>query len=414
MPVFTKKSKETYTILAPQMSPTHFAILEEAFQKEGYRIKVLDQVKDKDVNTGLTYVNNDACYPAIITIGQLVEALKSGDYNLDRTAVIISQTGGGCRATNYYSLLKRALRSAGMPQVPVLSLNASGLAENTQPGFKITVPLLRRSVVAVCLGDLLDRLKLAVRPYEREKGRTEEVFNHWVGQCKTFIRSFSMRKYKQLIQNIINDFKNIETVQVQKPRIGIVGEILVKFHPYANNEIIRIIEEEGGEAVVPDLMDFFLYCLYNQDFKAEHLGQKKIKSKLSRLAIQLIEIYREPVRRALQESNRFEAPLTIDEVAEKAERYISIGNQMGEGWLLTGEIAELMDAGVTNVVCVQPFGCLPNHVIGRGMFNGIKKDYPDANLIAIDYDASISKVNQVNRIKLMINIAKNNMAKATV
>lgn len=414
VPVFTKKSKETYTILAPQMSPTHFAILEEAFQKEGYRIKVLDQVKDKDVNTGLTYVNNDACYPAIITIGQLVEALKSGDYNLDRTAVIISQTGGGCRATNYYSLLKRALRSAGMPQVPVLSLNASGLAENTQPGFKITVPLLRRSVVAVCLGDLLDRLKLAVRPYEREKGRTEEVFNHWVGQCKTFIRSFSMRKYKQLIQNIINDFKNIETVQVQKPRIGIVGEILVKFHPYANNEIIRIIEEEGGEAVVPDLMDFFLYCLYNQDFKAEHLGQKKIKSKLSRLAIQLIEIYREPVRRALQESNRFEAPLTIDEVAEKAERYISIGNQMGEGWLLTGEIAELMDAGVTNVVCVQPFGCLPNHVIGRGMFNGIKKDYPDANLIAIDYDASISKVNQVNRIKLMINIAKNNMAKATV
>lgn len=408
-PIFTKKNKDTYTIFAPQMSPTHFALLEKAFQLDGYDMQVIETVQDADVETGLKYVNNDACYPAIITIGQLVAALQSGKYDLNKTAVIISQTGGGCRATNYYALLKKALKTAGFEQVPVLSLNSTGLAKGTQPGFTFSIPLLRRLVVAVCLADLLDRLRLAVRPYEIEKGATEKLYNLWLIRMLDVIQYFSMRKYKRVIQNCIRDFKNIEVHNKQKPRVGIVGEILVKFHPYANNELVKVIEEEGGEAIVPDMIDFFLYCLLNQELKANYFGASKVKAGLSKIGIQLIELFREPIRKALQESQYFDAPLKIEEVAEKAKKFIQLGNQMGEGWLLTGEIAGLMDAGVKNVVCVQPFGCLPNHVIGRGMFQAIKKVYPDANLISVDYDASISKVNQINRIKLMIHIAKEEM-----
>lgn len=408
-PIFTKKDREIYTILAPQLVPTHFAILEKAFQLHGYQLKVLKDVMDHEVEKGLRFVNNDACYPAIITIGQLVNALKSGEYDLDRTAVIMSQTGGGCRATNYFALLKQALKNAGMPQVPVLSLNAGGLSGKTQPGFKYTLPLVKKLVVAACLGDLLMRLKLAVRPYEVFPGSTKLVYEKWMERCIMLMEDFSTKTYQKTITELIADFQRIEVHKEIKPRVGIVGEILVKFHPYANNQLIEIIEEEGGEAVVPDFIDFFLYGLHNREFRAKHLGKSRIHDALGKIAIKYIEFYRQPIREALLASGRFEAPLEITEVAEKAARYLSIGNQMGEGWLLPGEMAELMDVGVKNVVCVQPFGCLPNHIIGRGMFNAIKKDYPNANLISIDYDASISKVNQVNRIKLMINIAKNNL-----
>ena len=411
-PIFTKKSKKEYTILAPQMSPTHFALLEKAFQLDGYKLKVLDRTKMEDEETGLRYVNNDACYPAIITIGQLVHELQQGDYDLNRTAVIISQTGGGCRATNYYALLKKAMKGAGMPQVPVLSLNINQMSKQTQPGFTFSLQLARNLVVAACLGDLLERLRLATRPYERIKGSTEKLYDQWIRRCRELLTNFSIKRYRQIIAQMIREFSAIEIVPETKPRIGVVGEILVKFHPYANNEIVRTIEEEGGEAVVPDFVDFFLYSLYNQDFKARHLGRPKINAVLGKIAIRLIEIYREPIRQALLSGHRFGAPLAIEEVAEKAARFINIGNEMGEGWLLPGEIGELMDSGVYNVVCVQPFGCLPNHVIARGTFNAIKRQYPKANIIAIDFDASISKVNQLNRMKLMINIAKNNLARA--
>lgn len=407
VPIFTKEDKEEYTILSPQMLPTHFDLLEKAFGLHGFRLKVIKDVYDKDIEEGLRYVNNDACYPAIITIGQLVAALKTGDYDLNRTAVIMSQTGGGCRATNYFALLKKALKSAGMPQVPVISLNGGGMEQDHQPGFKITLPLAKKLVIAGCLGDLLDRLKLAVRPYEKEQGRVEAVYDTWLERCRTLLEDFSMRKYKKLIQEMIADFNGIEVEKLRKPRVGIVGEILVKFHPYANNQLIEIIEEEGGEAVIPDFIDFFLYGLHNRKFKAAHLGKSKWSAATGKIAMEFIEHYRKPIRDELLRTNRFEAPMKITEIAEKASRFLSLGNQMGEGWLLPGEMAELMDTGVENVVCVQPFGCLPNHVIGRGMFNAIKKDYPTANLISIDYDANISKVNQVNRIKLMINIAKN-------
>ena len=404
---FDKKDKEIRTILAPQMLPTHFELFEHAFKLHGYKVKVIKEVRDEDIDVGLKYVNNDACYPAIITIGQLVAELQNGGYDLDRTAVIMSQTGGGCRATNYLALLKKALRNAGMPQVPVLSLNAGNVDGVKHPGFKLTLPLVKKLVVAGCLGDLLMRLLLAVRPYERIKGSTQILFDKWVERCKEVIEDFSMKKYKNTISAIIEDFKNIEVHQVEKPRVGIVGEILVKFHPYANNQLIEIIEQEGGEAVVPDFVDFFMYGLYNRFFKAEQLGFSKWFAAAGKIAINLIEHYRNPVRVALKESGRFAAPLEIHQIAELASKFLSLGNQMGEGWLLTGEMAELIESGVENVVCVQPFGCLPNHVIGRGMFNAIKREYPGANLISIDYDSNISKVNQVNRIKLMINVAKN-------
>ncbi len=405
--VFDKEDKEIRTILAPQMLPTHFSLFERAFELHGYKMKVIEEVFDEDVEVGLRYVNNDACYPAIITIGQLVGTLQRGGFDLDRTAVIMSQTGGGCRATNYLALLKKALRNAGMPQVPVLSLNAGNIDGVEHPGFKITLPLAKKLVVAACLGDLLMRLLLAVRPYERIKGSTQLLYVKWLERSKKIIEDFSMKEYKKCISAIISDFNNIEVYQVEKPRVGIVGEILVKFHPYANNQLIEIIEEEGGEAVVPDFIDFFLYGLYNRFFKVDQFGFPKLNAALGKIAISLIEHYRNPVRVALKKSGRFEAPLEIHQVADLASRFLSLGNQMGEGWLLTGEMAELMESGVENVVCVQPFACLPNHVIGRGMFNAIKHEYPGANLISIDYDSNISKVNQVNRIKLMINIAKN-------
>lgn len=408
-PIFTAKSKKKYTILAPQMSPTHFVLLERSFQLAGYKLKCLQDVRDKDVEHGLRFVNNDACYPAIITIGQLVTALKSGEYDLDSTAVIISQTGGGCRATNYFALLKRALRTAGMSQVPVLSLNGAGFNKAAQPGFKYSISLLRRAVIGVCIGDLLERLKLAVRPYEKIKGTTEKTFDYWLNYSVKFLDHFTMKKYKQMIREIIDSFGTIKVMNKKKPKVGVVGEILIKFHPYANNQVIQAIEQEGGEAVVPDLIDFFLYTLHNQDYKSKNLGTSRITAQFAKLAIKLIEVYRNPIRELLLENGKFAAPLTIQEIAKKATQFINLGNQMGEGWLLTGEMVELMDSGVENVVCVQPFGCLPNHIMGRGMFNAIKRDYPNANIVAIDYDNSISKVNQTNRIKLMINVAKNRM-----
>ncbi|AGK54640.1 2-hydroxyacyl-CoA dehydratase [Bacillus sp. 1NLA3E] len=406
-PIFTKEAKSGYTILSPQMIPTHFELFEKAFQLHGYNFKVLKEVYDHEVEEGLRYVNNDACYPAVVSIGQLIAALKSGDYDLNRTAVIMSQTGGGCRATNYLALLKKALKNAGISHVPVLSLNSGGLAGETQPGFKISLSLAKKLVISACLGDLLMRLKLAVRPYEKIKGSTEFLYDQWLGRCQGMLVDFSMKKYQRIIKSMIADFKNLPVFDVKKPRVGVVGEILVKFHPFANNQLIEQIELEGGEAVLPDFIDFFLYCLHDSSFNAAHFGKSKIDAVIDKMATQFIEYYRKPIREALFESGRFDAPLEFSRLADKSARFLSLGNQMGEGWLLPGEMAELMEIGVENVVCVQPFGCLPNHIVGRGMFNAIKKDYPNANLISIDYDSSISKVNQINRIKLMINIAKN-------
>jgi predicted CoA-substrate-specific enzyme activase len=406
-PVFSDEDKECYTILAPQMVPTHFSLFEKAFQLHGFRFKVLNEVYDHEVEEGLRFVNNDACYPAVVSIGQLLAALKSGNYDLNRTAVIMSQTGGGCRATNYFALLKNAMKNAGMAHVPVLSLNSGALTGDTQPGFKISISLAKKLVIAACLGDLLMRLQLAVRPYEQKQGCSQTLYDLWLSRCRILLEDFSMKGYRKLIKEMIFDFKQAECSTITRPRVGVVGEILVKFHPFANNQLIELIEQEGGEAVVPDFIDFFLYCLYDRGFNAEHFGKSKMNAIIGKVATKFIEYYRQPIHAALLSSNRFEAPIEFYKLAEKASHFLSLGNQMGEGWLLPGEMAELMESGVENVVCVQPFGCLPNHIVGRGMFNAIKKHYPNANLISIDYDSGISKVNQINRIKLMINIAKN-------
>ncbi|WP_010632567.1 2-hydroxyacyl-CoA dehydratase [Sporolactobacillus vineae] len=406
-PVFTRADRKVYTILAPQMIPTHFALFQKAFSRHGYNLKILKKVTQKQVDEGLKYVNNDACYPAIITVGQLVSALKSGHYDPESTAVILTQTGGGCRATNYLSLLKKALVNAGLGHVPVISMNhSSGLDQ--QPGFKITLSLVKDLLISACLGDLLLKLRFAVRPYEIEKGLTDQTYHSWLAQSSDLLDHFTMRRFRGFITEMIANFCRIPVSLTNRPKVGIVGEIYVKFSPFANNHLIETIESEGGEAVVPDFVNFFLYGLYNHKFRRDHFGSGELPVLTGDVSIRFIEHYREPIRRALANTGRFRGPERIEMIAEKASAMLSIGNQMGEGWLLPGEMAELIDSGVNNVICVQPFACLPNHILGRGMFNALKKNHPDANLVSIDYDAGSSKVNQINRIKLMLSIAREN------
>ncbi|AHV95518.1 2-hydroxyacyl-CoA dehydratase [Paenibacillus sabinae] len=400
---FTKDMKSAYTILAPQMSPVHFELFERVFRDFGYRLKVLEKSGPEETEEGLKYVNNDACYPAIVTIGQILSALQSGDYDPERTAVIMSQTGGGCRATNYISLLRKALKDAGLEKIPVLSLNASGM-EN-QPGFRIGLKMINRMFAAACYGDLLMRLLHRFRPYEKVPGSAEALFRKGMERCKDSLSSFSFRDYKKLAREIASEFSRLPLTSAVKPRVGVVGEILIKFHPDANNRIVELIEAEGGEAVLPDFLDFIFYCLYNPIYRAEQFGKNKTLGLINPLLISYLQMYRKPIAAALEEAGVAHKDKNIYRLAEKAERLVSIGNQMGEGWFLTAEMMELLDHGVNNIVCIQPFACLPNHITGRGTMKGLKELYPSANIAAIDYDAGVSVVNQTNRIKLMMSIA---------
>ncbi|WP_052087847.1 2-hydroxyacyl-CoA dehydratase [Paenibacillus wynnii] len=400
---FTKEMKATYTILAPQMSPVHFELFERVFQDAGYRLKILETTGPEETEEGLKFVNNDACYPAIVTIGQILSALKSGDYDPNCTAVIMSQTGGGCRATNYIALLRKALKDSGLGQIPVISLNASGM-EN-QPGFRINLKLANRLIAAACYGDLMMRMLYRFRPYELLPGSAQALFRKGMDRCKDSLSSFSFREYKRLIRDIVSEFCKLPVVAVVKPKVGIVGEILIKFHPDANNQIVELIESEGGEAVMPDFLDFIFYCLYNPIYKAEQFGKSKKLGYINPMLISYLEMYRKPIKTALEAAKLTKGRENIYGLAEKASRLVSVGNQMGEGWFLTAEMMELLDHGVNNIVCIQPFACLPNHITGRGMIKGLKELYPGANIAAIDYDAGVSIVNQTNRIKLMMSIA---------
>ncbi|WP_025698335.1 acyl-CoA dehydratase activase-related protein, partial [Paenibacillus durus] len=401
---FTKDMKSAYTILAPQMSPIHFELIERVFQDFGYRLKVLEKSGPEETEEGLKYVNNDACYPAIVTIGQILSALQSGDYDPDRTAVIMSQTGGGCRATNYISLLRKALKDAGLGKIPVLSMNASGL--ESQPGFRIGFKMINRMFAAACYGDLLMRLLYRFRPYEKVPGSAEALFREGMERCKDSLSSFSFREYKRLSREIASGFSRLPVTEEVKPRVGVVGEILIKFHPDANNRLVDLIEAEGGEVVMPDFLDFFFYCVYNPIYGAEQFGKSKTLGLINPLLITYIQMYRKPITAALEGLGLAHKDKNIYRLAEKAERLVSIGNQMGEGWFLTAEMMDLLDHGVNNIVCIQPFACLPNHITGRGTMKGLKELYPSANIAAIDYDAGVSVVNQTNRIKLMMSIAK--------
>ena len=408
--IFTEEVRKNYTLIVPQMAPIQFDLFQTALRNGGYNAVVLPAVDKRAVDTGLKYINNDACYPTIVTLGQIISALQSGEYDLDRTAVIITQTGGGCRASNYIALLRKALREIGMAQVPVVSVNFSKALE-TDPGFTVSKKLAVGMLFAVLYGDLFMRLTNATRPYELVPGSVDRLYRRWNEIAKRNVVDVDKKTFKKNIAQIVEDFDTIPLrADVKKPKVGVVGEILVKYHPNANNDIVGIIEREGGEAVVPDLLDFLLYCFKNPDFNYKKMAGRWVSYVGCKLGTRYIYHWRRPIEDALERSHRFEKPQHIDEIAEKAERITSLGTQCGEGWILAGEMMEFVDSGIENIVCLQPFACLPNHVVGKGMIRPMRKFDPRSNIVAIDYDPGSSEVNQLNRIKLMMATAYKNMA----
>ena len=404
---FTKNMKKDYTILAPQMAPMHFKLISVAFKREGYNLEILPETKEA-LDYGLQYVNNDACYPSILVIGELISALKSGKYDLNKTAVMISQTGGSCRATNYLGFLKKAIKDSGFEKVPILSLNANGFEK--QEGFKITPALAHRCLLAVSYGDILMKLLYHTRPYEINKGESEKLYNTWNERVKINIQNGSFFEYKRNITNIIEDFSNIKTSSEKKVKVGIVGEILVKFSPFANNHLAEFIENEGGEVYTSSLMNFIKYCIFSDIFINERFKGKLSALKL-KITLWIIDRYTKVIDNALRKNKKFGNDESIETLAKKTSKYISIGNQSGEGWFLMGEMIEFIEKGVPNIVCVQPFGCLPNHITGKGMIKKLREEYSDkfVNIAPIDYDPAYSEVNQLNRIKLMLSVAKKNL-----
>ena len=401
---FTREMfQKGYTILAPQMSPVHFDLVEPVFRAYGFHMEVLDNDNRTAIDTGLKFVNNDACFPSITVVGQIMEAVLSGRYDTNKLAIIMTQTGGCCRASNYVGFIRRALDKAGMSHIPVISLSAQGLEKNS--GFRLPLPLLYRSAQAVVYGDLLMRCLYRVRPYEAEPGSANRLYRRWNDIAIESLTTKSSWTYRKVCAGIVEEFDRLPLLPgKRKPRVGVVGEILVKYMPLANNRLVELLERENAEAVVPDLMDFMNYSLYNATYKHEFLGKKS--DFVSRVGLQAIRALRKPAMDALGKSHRFDVPLPIEQVAKLARPFLSIGNQYGEGWFLTGEMAELIGTGVPNIVCIQPFACLPNHVVGKGVIKALKKAYPQANIVAVDYDPGASEVNQLNRIKLMLSAAR--------
>ena len=401
--VFTKEMRKKHTLLLPMLSPIHQSgLFDIALEASGYNVVCLPAMDREAVNVGLKFVNNDSCYPAIISIGQLVEALQSGEYDLNNTSVMMSQTGGGCRATNYIPLLRKALNDAGFPQVPVVSVSLGNKGVESNPGFKYTLPMLKRIVVAILYGDLFERVVYRTRPYELEKGQIDALHAEWLKKVESNVRNGSLTIFNRNMKKIIKDFDTVPISNEVKPKVGVVGEILVKYSPTANNDIVRLLEEEGAEAVVPDLIGFMNYSLYNQIWKYDNMGMPKKNKNIAEMAIKLIEVVEKPMDKALRASERFTGIHSIYQLAEDASKILSIGNHTGEGWFLTGEMIDLLKTGVNNIVCMQPFGCLPNHVVGKGVIKELRHQYPKSNIAAIDYDPGVSIVNQLNRIRLMM------------
>lgn len=405
--MFTKEMREKGTIVCPQMAPLQFQFLKEAFDPTGYNFKVLTEVTKEDIDVGLKYVNNDACYPTIIVVGQLVNAFFTGKLDPDNTVIMLTQTGGGCRASNYVAFLRKALKEAGFGQVPVASINFAGLEKH--PGLKITGGWVLRIMMAIALADMLQKVLLATRPYEKNKGETDALYAHWVKKIQSIVYHTKYFKYRRAAKEMVRDFENIERTGEVKPKVGIVGEILVKYHPDANNNAIDVIEREGGECVMPALMDFMSYSLYSCKFKHLEMGKSKLVYKGSQWGIKFMNWFRKPIQKALAKSKYFTPYPYIDHLAELSDEMLSNGNCTGEGWFLTAEMLHLIEDGAPNIICVQPFACLPNHVVGKGMIRGIRDKYPQANIVAVDYDPGASEVNQLNRIKLMIYSAFENL-----
>ena len=416
---FVKDMKKNYTIVGPQMSPIHMSLVEAVIRSGGYKFDILKHASRGDVETGLKYVNNDACYPAIMVVGQLIDAILEGKYDPDHVALAITQTGGMCRATNYFGLIRKALVDAGYPQIPVIAISTQGLEDN--PGFKATPPLLHRAIKALILGDLLMKCLYRVRPYEVEKGSANKLYELWDtivretiehhGYSKTAAKTPSIKKgylpYNVLAKEIVKSFDALPLRDIpRKVRVGVVGEILVKYQPDANNHVVDVIESQDCEAVVPGIMEFMTTRPYITDWNEKNLGMGGNKT-LYALMRKGLDLYNAPIKAALATSHgKFKQDEPMPDLVKKAAEVTSIGVQAGEGWLLTAEILELIEQGCPNVICAQPFACLPNHVTGRGMFGKIRRLHPEANIVSIDYDPGASEANQLNRIKLMIAAAK--------
>lgn len=404
--VFTEEMRKTHTILVPNMLPMHFKIILRTLDRFGYKTELLETSGSHIAETGLKYVHNDTCYPAILVIGQFMDALQSGKYDLDKVALLLTQTGGGCRASNYIPLLRKALEKAGLSHVPVISLNFAGT--ESSPGFKLTLPMIIKMMYGVFYGDLLMLLRNRVKPYEVNKGECDSLCEQWTQRLAEEMSAGKI-KYKRVKQNyaeIVKSFADIKTFGERKVRVGIVGEIFVKFSPLGNNDLEEFLMSQDAEVVVPGLMDFMLYCIYNGIIDTKLYGFKHLKALGSKVLYKFLIGKQRDVIAAVTENSNFEPMGCFDHTKELVKGIISLGTKMGEGWLLTAEMIELIEQGVGNIVCTQPFGCLPNHIVGKGMMKPIKEKYENVNIVAIDYDAGATRINQENRIKLMLANAK--------
>lgn len=400
---FTVPMRKTHTILVPNMLPIHFKLLIKIFGQYGYNMKLLESTSRTVVEEGLKNVHNDTCYPALLVVGQFMEALKSGEYDPDKTALLITQTGGGCRASNYIHILRRCTEQ-NFPQVPVISLNFAGLEKSK--GFKLTIPLMLKLVYGVLYGDMLMLLHNQCRPYEINEGDSKRTVDKWAERISKLFESGGYRNTKHIYREMIEDFASIPKSQKKKIRVGIIGEIYVKYSPLANNQLEEFLLSEGCEPVVPMLLDFILYCAANTDVSGKLYQYRNIKTAAFRIGYKYLHKKQLEMIRCIEESGQFIPPHDFDDLRKAADKYISQGVCMGEGWMITAEMAVLAEHGTENIICTQPFGCLPNHIVAKGMSRAIKNAYPNANIVAIDYDPGATRVNQENRIKLMLANAK--------
>lgn len=404
---FTKEMKETHTILAPNMLPTHFALIQKVIESAGYNIDMLDTSGREIIDEGLKYVHNDTCYPALLTIGQLLSAVHSGKYDVNKLALVMTQTGGGCRASNYIHLIRKALEKDGLDFIPVISINPSGLESHS--GFKITLPLIRKALAALTYGDLLMLLKNQTKPYEVNLGESDKLVDDWTQKLVDLFdegKAFSQKESHKYYNEIASDFANIEIKKTNKVKVGIVGEIYVKYSAMANNDLEQFLYEQDCEVMVPGIMGFMIFKTDNRLEDIRLYGGSKAKKQFVSILMKYLEKFEADLIAAVKKYPQFVAPSPYSHLKKLVEGIVGYGCKMGEGWLLTAEMMELIESGYGNIVCAQPFGCLPNHIVGKGMIRKIKNVMPDANIVPIDYDPSATKVNQENRIKLMLAVAK--------
>jgi predicted nucleotide-binding protein (sugar kinase/HSP70/actin superfamily) len=404
---FTKEMKKDYTILTPNMAPIHFELIKNVLCSFGYKIELLRTTGREIVDEGLKYVHNDTCYPALLSIGQLMHALHSGKYDLHKVALVMSQTGGGCRASNYIHLLRKALKKDGLDFIPVISINLSGLESNS--GFKITLPLVRRAIAALTYGDLLMLLKNQTKPYEVNAGESDQLVQTWLSKLTALFekgKAFSQREVREYFDQITASFAAIKTEKREKIKVGVVGEIYVKYSPLANNDLENFLFEQGCEVMVPGILGFMIFKVDNRLEDIALYGGNPAKKEVCTLLKWYFTKYETDLIASVKKYPQFNAPAPYTHLKELAGKVIGYGCKMGEGWLLTAEMMELIESGYENVVCTQPFGCLPNHIVGKGMIRKVREVLPHANIVPIDYDPSATKVNQENRIKLMLAVAK--------